>query len=213
MKSTKLLFAILSMAILSLAVVSAHNDIDLNERIEVIEQRRRRIQQQVLERNRAAFAAYSTTHRLEDRFTSCGNPQTDIVAIHSIQSSRHLCSGCNACVKIDGLLKERIMPGTTIRLQAYKFFFTIVDHTFDLCEMLTSLGSPVRCPIEPTNEGLKACFPLDRSLPTDISASIKVTGLSPDKRPMFCVQGSAWIEGSCPDGFGMNSSACHSVNI
>ncbi|KAG0281361.1 hypothetical protein BGZ95_004700 [Linnemannia exigua] len=173
--------------------------------------------------HQAAFRAYASTHQQEERFTSCGNPVHDTISISSIQSSDHLCSGCKACVRIDGILKERIERGAVVRLQAFKFFFTVLDKTFDLCETLETMGGEstggggVRCPIEPMAtgaEGLNACFPLDKSFPTGISASLKVTGLTAvEKKPMFCVQGSAWIEGNCPAAYGPGSAPCLGTSL
>ncbi|KAK3837507.1 MAG: hypothetical protein J3R72DRAFT_493241 [Linnemannia gamsii] len=182
-----------------------------------------RISSQAYSRNnQAAFRAYASIHRNEERFTSCGNPVHDTISISSIQSSDHLCSGCKACVRIDGILKERIEKGAVVRLQAFKFFFTVLDKTFDLCETLETMGGGgaaggVRCPIEPMTtgaEGLNACFPLDTSFPTGISASLKVTGLTAvEKKPMFCVQGSAWIEGNCPAAYGPGSAPCLGTSL
>ncbi|KAG0062905.1 hypothetical protein BGZ89_010310 [Linnemannia elongata] len=84
-------------------------------RLESLAQKRRRTARQVLARNKAAFAAYSTFHAHSERFSSCGNPNTDLVNITSIQSSEHLCSGCQACVKIDGVLKENVEKGAVVK--------------------------------------------------------------------------------------------------
>ncbi|KAF9549009.1 hypothetical protein EC957_005001 [Mortierella hygrophila] len=185
-------------------------------RFESLAQKRRRTARQVLARNKAAFAAYSTFHAQGERFSSCGNPKTDLVTIASIESSEHLCSGCQACVKIDGILKGKVEKGAVVKVVVTKFFFTVFERTFDLCESLELVsgnegegGAGVKCPIEPTTaEGLRACFPLDKSLPTGISASIWVTGMTAEKKQLFCVQGSAWIEGNCPAEYGPGSAAC-----
>ncbi|KAF9310699.1 hypothetical protein BGZ91_007024 [Linnemannia elongata] len=204
------------MTLLAMTLVSASSYNKNKMRLESLAQKRRRTARQVLARNKAAFAAYSTFHAHSERFSSCENPNTDLVNITSIQSSEHLCSGCQACVKIDGVLKENVEKGALVKVVVTKFFFTVFERTFDLCESLGLVpgnegegGAGVKCPIEPMpTEGLKACFPLDKSLPTGISASIWVTGLSVEKKQLFCVQGSAWIEGNCPADYGPGSAAC-----
>lgn len=178
MKSTQLLLTLISMVLLATTLVSASSSNNKNRmRLESLAQKRRRTARQVLARNKAAFAAYSTSHAPSERFSSCGNPKTDLVTITSIQSSEHLCSGCQACVKIDGVLKEKVGKGAIVKVVVTKFFFTVFERTFDLCESLGLVpgnegegGVGVKCPIEPTTaEGLKACFPLDKSLPTGVS--------------------------------------------
>ncbi|KAK3835808.1 MAG: hypothetical protein JOS17DRAFT_519631 [Linnemannia elongata] len=218
MKFTQLLLTFISMALLATTLVSASsNNKNKNRmRFESLAQKRRRTARQVLARNKAAFAAYSTSHAHSERFSSCGNSKTDLVNITSIQSSEHLCSGCQACVTIDGVLKEEVEKGAVVKVVVTKFFFTVFERTFDLCESLGLVpgnegqgGAGLKCPIEPTTaEGLKACFPLDKSLLTGISASIWVTGMSAEKKQLFCVQGSAWIEGNCPAEIGPGSATC-----
>lgn len=177
MKTSQLLLTLISMALLAMTLVSASSSNKNKMRLESLAQKRRRTARQVLARNKAAFAAYSTFHAHSERFSSCGNPNTDLVNITSIQSSEHLCSGCQACVKIDGVLKENVEKGAVVKVVVTKFFFTVFERTFDLCESLGLVpgnegegGAGVKCPIEPMpTEGLKACFPLDKSLPTGVS--------------------------------------------
>ncbi|KAF9904837.1 hypothetical protein EC991_002265 [Linnemannia zychae] len=230
MKPTQIILALLSMGLLAITLVSAakHNKHENRDHKTIHKfqftsksQKHRRVAQKVRSRNQANLRAYAAAHRHEERFSSCGNPAHDTISISTIQSSEHLCSGCNACVRIDGVLKERIEKGAVLRLQAFKFFFTVLDKTIDLCETLEAMGgalgaSGVKCPIEPMAtgaEGLKACFPLERSYPTDISATLKVTGLTAEKKQMFCVQGSAWIEGNCPAEYGPGSPGCYGANF
>jgi hypothetical protein len=185
MKTAQLLCTLISLALLAITLISASSSqsppkINLSRSLS---QKRRRTAKQVLARNKAAFHAYSTSLKKfranGERFLSCGNSKTDIVSLSSIQSSEHLCSGCQACVKIDGVLKEEIGKGASVKVTVSKFIFTVFEKTFDLCESLALVpgneggdtGAAVKCPIKPmAAEGLRACFPLSKSLPTGVSS-------------------------------------------
>ncbi|KAF9329663.1 hypothetical protein BG006_007287 [Podila minutissima] len=45
----------------------------------------------------------------------------------------HVCSGCKACIALEGFLQVPIVKGAT-RLQVSKFFF-VMDQTYDLCAL------------------------------------------------------------------------------
>ncbi|KAF9990491.1 hypothetical protein BGZ75_001671 [Mortierella antarctica] len=152
-----------------------------------------------------------TQHALaapQERFRSCGSPTSDLFSIQSVKSSQHLCSGCNACINIEGLLKGPIEKGSNVTLKVSKFFFTVIDRTYDLCDLLEKVGGEHKCPMEPTYKGLKACLPLDKSVVTDISADIKVSAVDAQQNPLFCIQGTAMVESHCPAEFGPGSPAC-----
>ncbi|KAF9963261.1 hypothetical protein BGZ70_007536 [Mortierella alpina] len=141
----------------------------------------------------------------QERFSSCGSISSDIFSLQSVKSSQHLCSGCKACVSIEGLLKGRIERGAKVTLKVSKFFFTVLDKTYDLCDLLEKVEGGPKCPMEPTYKGLKACLPLDKSL---ISANIKVSAVDAQQRPLFCIEGTAMVESRCPAEFGPGSVAC-----
>lgn len=105
----------------------------------------------------------------EERFSSCGNPSKDVFRIEAVTSNRHLCSGCKACVDLEGVLKGRIEKGSMVRLEISKYFFTLFDKTYDLCDVLATVPEGPKCPIEPTAGGLRACLPLEKTLTTDVS--------------------------------------------
>ncbi|CAO3567407.1 unnamed protein product [Mortierella alpina] len=144
----------------------------------------------------------------QERFSSCGSTSSDIFSLQSVKSSQHLCSGCKACVSIEGLLKGRIERGAKVTLKVSKFFFTVLDKTYDLCDLLEKIEGGPKCPMEPTYQGLKACLLLDKSVPTDISANIRVSAVDAQQRPLFCIQGTAMVESRCPADFGPGSAAC-----
>ncbi|KAF9958678.1 hypothetical protein BGZ72_011123 [Mortierella alpina] len=52
----------------------------------------------------------------KDRFRSCGKADDDF-SVKTIESSKHLCSGCHACINIEGLLKDPIEKGSKIKLK------------------------------------------------------------------------------------------------
>jgi len=104
----------------------------------------------------------------EERFKSYGG-SSDVFKVKSISSNKHLCSGCQACIELEGDLQGTVDQGSTIRLQVSKFFFTVYDKTFDLCAMLEMIDNGPRCPLSPNSDGLRACLPLDKSLTTDVS--------------------------------------------
>lgn len=145
----------------------------------------------------------------DERFSSCGNPSKDVFRIESVSSNRHLCSGCKACVDLEGILKGRIEKGSMVRLEVTKYFVTVFDKIYDLCDVLETDPEGPKCPIEPTAEGLRACLPLDKSLTTDVVAGIRVTGITSSRRPLFCIEGSAMVESNCPREVGPGSYACN----
>ncbi|KAF9097253.1 hypothetical protein BGX23_009372 [Mortierella sp. AD031] len=203
MKTAQLLIALISLTLLALTFVSAATE-KSKEFISLqasSHQRKNRIRKQVLAGNKAASAAFAATHLHAERFSSCGDPTKGLVIINSIKSSPQLCSGCQACVKIDGELKEQVEQGATVRIQATKTFIftiTVMDETYDLCQNIGTLGG--QRPIPPNANGTYACFPIPTSIPTGITANIKVTGQTVDKKPLFCIQGSAWLDkcAACP---------------
>ncbi|KAF8949808.1 hypothetical protein BGZ52_004699 [Haplosporangium bisporale] len=144
----------------------------------------------------------------EERFSTCGSPATDMFQVSTISSSQHLCSGCSACIDIEGFLRVPINEGATVRLQVTKFFFNVFDKTYDLCALLETIKDGPRCPIAPNQNGLRACIPLDKSMTTDISASLKVTAYDSWKRQLFCIEGDAMVESECPNNVGPGSYAC-----
>ncbi|KAG0303274.1 hypothetical protein BGZ98_006847 [Dissophora globulifera] len=146
----------------------------------------------------------------EERFSSCGHPGKDVFRLDSVSSNRHLCSGCKACVDLDGLVRDKVEKGSKIRLQVSKFMFTVFDRTYDLCDLLEMVKDGPKCPIEPSQTSLRACLPLHKSLATDIQANIKATGVTASQKPLFCIEGSAMIESHCPKDVGPGSAACNS---
>ncbi|ORZ24815.1 hypothetical protein BCR41DRAFT_393785 [Lobosporangium transversale] len=134
----------------------------------------------------------------EERFSSCGNPNSDFFKVDSISSNRHLCSGCKACIDIGGSLKGRIEKGAQVRLKITKFFLPVYEKTFDLCSILEDTEGDVRCPIEASNNHLHACIPLDTSIPTNIAASSTLSAVTANYEPLFCITGNAMIESNCP---------------
>ncbi|KAG0054054.1 hypothetical protein BGZ83_012043 [Gryganskiella cystojenkinii] len=144
----------------------------------------------------------------DERFGSCGSTK-DVFQLSSVSSNRHLCSGCKACIDLEGRLKGTIDQGSNVRLQASKFFFTVYDETFDLCALLDKAENGPRCPIAPNQDGLRACLPLDKSLTTDISADLVVTATDSAMRPLFCIEGSAMVESTCPSDVGPGSQTCN----
>ncbi|KAF9305300.1 hypothetical protein BGZ74_010734 [Mortierella antarctica] len=107
------------------------------------------------------------------------------------------------CIVLEGFLQVPIVKGAT-RLQVSKFFF-VMDQTYDLCAPDMVKNGP-RCPIG-TNHNVRACFPLDPSMTTDVSANLKVTAYDPWKRRLFCLEGEAMVESECPQ-VGPGSLAC-----
>ncbi|KAF9368849.1 hypothetical protein CPB97_004210 [Podila verticillata] len=144
----------------------------------------------------------------EERFSTCGSREKDMFQVSKISSSQHLCSGCRACIDIEGFLRVPIDEGATVRLQVSKFFFNLLDKTYDLCALLETVKDGPRCPIAPNQDGLRACLPLDKSMTTGISASLKVTAYDSWKRQLFCIQGDAMVESECPSNVGPGSYAC-----
>ncbi|GJJ70187.1 hypothetical protein EMPS_02536 [Entomortierella parvispora] len=143
----------------------------------------------------------------EERFKSCGGSK-DLFHIQSITSNRHLCSGCKACINIEGMLQGPVDEGSKVRLTVSKYIFTVFDQTYDLCAMLARIENGPRCPLAPNSDGLRACLPLDKSLTTGISAGIRVAAVDSKQNPLFCIEGSAMVEKDCPRDVGPGSYAC-----
>ncbi|KAF9111431.1 hypothetical protein BGX27_004945 [Mortierella sp. AM989] len=143
----------------------------------------------------------------EERFTTCGTTN-DVFQIKTISSNQHLCSGCKACIDLDGVLTGTIDKGAKVRLEVSKYYISVFDQEFDLCQILEGVEEGPKCPIKPTDKGLRACLPLDTSLTTDVLAGIKVTGFTSTGKSLFCVEGSAMIESQCPKDVGPGSYAC-----
>ncbi|KAG0031481.1 hypothetical protein BGZ82_006961 [Podila clonocystis] len=144
----------------------------------------------------------------DERFSACGS-RMDMFQVQSVSSNEHLCLGCKACIDIEGILRVPIVKGATVRLQVSKFFFKVMDRTYDLCALLDTVMNGPRCPIEPNHNGLRACLPLDKSLTTDVSATLKVTAYDSLKRQLFCLEGEAMVESACPHSVGQGSLACN----
>ncbi|KAF9349748.1 hypothetical protein BGX26_011990 [Mortierella sp. AD094] len=143
----------------------------------------------------------------EERFSSCGT-SNDVFRIQSISSNQHLCSGCKACIDLEGALVGTIEKGAKVRLEVSKYYLPVYDQEFDLCQILENVEEGPKCPIKPTNKGLRACLPLDKSLTTDVEAGIRVTGFTESGKSLFCVEGSAMVESQCPKDVGPGSYAC-----
>ncbi|KAF9438837.1 hypothetical protein BGZ76_004148 [Entomortierella beljakovae] len=144
----------------------------------------------------------------EERFSSCGR-SSDVFRIQSISSNRHLCSGCKACINLEGFLSDTVSHGAKVRLEVSKYYYPLIDQEFDLCKILEGVKDGPKCPISPTSKGLRACLPLDSSITTDVSADLRVTGYTGSGKPLFCVEGSAMVESQCPRSVGPGSYACN----
>ncbi|KAG0030644.1 hypothetical protein BGZ81_002380 [Podila clonocystis] len=103
----------------------------------------------------------------DERFSACDS-RMDMFQVQSVSSNEHLCLSCKACIDTEGILRVPIVKGATVRLQVSKFFFKVMDRTYDLCALLDTVKKGPRCPIEPKHNGLRACLPLDQSLTIDV---------------------------------------------
>ncbi|KAF9430545.1 hypothetical protein BGZ94_006195 [Podila epigama] len=144
---------------------------------------------------------------IDERFSTCGS-NNDLFQISGISSNRHLCSGCKACINIEGLLRAPVTQGATLNLEVSKFYIPLFSKKFDLCSLLESVPGTPRCPINPNHNGLRACLPLSSKFITDIPASLRVTAYDASNQQLFCVTGTATIESNCPNTVGPGSYSC-----